>query len=260
MDQKSNNQSAKGRGLSVGIAIGLAIGAGLGVAMDNIATGVALGLVIGVALGTSLDQKNKPSAPSDSDEPVRIQPPGSIPDTIIAANKRDLSISMLRANLIPLLFGIPIAIAQVYLFILLHGGIQVRAELPGLLLFVAVLLISFVAHELIHGLTWRLVGGKSPATITYGVQWRTLTPYAHVRGLMEVNAYRIGGLMPGLVLGISPYLLSLALGNTVLLCFGVIHTLAAGGDGLILWTLRKVKGGTMVEDHPSRAGCYVVEV
>lgn len=178
---------------------------------------------------------------------------------MIATNKRDLSISMLRANVIPLLVGIPIAIAQLYLFILLRGGLQVRAELPGMLLFVAVLLISVVAHELIHGLTWRAVAGASPATISYGFQWRTLTPYAHISGLMEVNAYRIGGLMPGLVLGVIPYLLSLALGNTALLCFGVIHTLAAGGDGLILWTLRAVKAGTLVEDHPSRAGCYVIE-
>ncbi len=32
---------------------------------------------------------------------------------MIAGNKRDMSISMLRANLIPLLIGIPIAIAQI---------------------------------------------------------------------------------------------------------------------------------------------------
>lgn len=134
-----------------------------------------------------------------------------------------------------------------------------RFELPGALLFFAVLLVSIVMHELIHGLTWRVAAKASSATITYGVHWKTLTPYAHVRGLMEVNAYRIGGLMPGLILGVIPYLLSLALGNTALLCFGVIHTLAAGGDGLILWSLRNVRQGTMVEDHPSRAGCYVIE-
>ncbi len=191
---------------------------------------------------------------------MRMQPPAAVKDTLIATNKRDLSISMLRANVIPLLIGIPIAIAQVALFITLHGGLQVQVEWPGVLLIIAVLLVSIVAHEFIHGLTWRAVGGKSPATIRYGVQWKTLTPYAHVRGLMEVNAYRIGGLMPGLVLGIIPYVLSLLSGDGNLLWFGVFHTLAAGGDGLILWTLRNVKAGTMVEDHPSRAGCYVIEV
>lgn len=167
--------------------------------------------------------------------------------------------SMLGANVIPLLTGIPIAIIQLYFFTAMHGALQVRVELPGALLFFAVLLVSIVMHELIHGMTWRLVARASPATITYGVHWKTLTPYAHVRGLMEVNAYRIGGLMPGLVLGIIPYILSLVSGDGTLLWFGVIHTFAAGGDGLILWSLRNVREGTMVEDHPSRAGCYVIE-
>jgi len=92
----------------------------------------------------------------------------------------------------PLLVGILIAVAQLSLFAIPHGGLRMRADLPSLLLFVAVLIISVVAHELIHGLTWRTVAGKATAMITYGFQWRTLTPYAHVRGLIEVNAYRIG--------------------------------------------------------------------
>ncbi len=56
---------------------------------------------IGAALGASLDLKKKPSAPSVSDTPVGMRLPGAGQDTTIAANKRDLPISMLRANLIP---------------------------------------------------------------------------------------------------------------------------------------------------------------
>ncbi len=69
MDQKSNDQSAKGRRLIVGIAIGLAIGTGLGVAMGNISTGevIGLGLGVGWAICTNLDQKKISSVPSDSD-------------------------------------------------------------------------------------------------------------------------------------------------------------------------------------------------
>lgn len=103
------------------------------------------------------------------------------------------------------------------------------------------------------------VGKQSAARISYGVQWKTLTPYAHLNGPLEINAYRIGGFMPGLVLGILPYGLSLLLNNHILLWFGVIHTFAASGDWLILWLLRKHQRGTLVEDHPSRAGCYVIE-
>lgn len=74
-----------------------------------------------------------------------------------------------------------------------------------------------------------------------------------------VSAYRLGGLMPGLVLGLILYALSLILGNGTLLLFGVIHTLAAGGDCLVLWLLRGVRPGALVEDHLTRAGSYVLE-
>lgn len=174
-------------------------------------------------------------------------------------HQRDLSVSMLRANLIALLVGIPVAMAQLSLFLVLRGAIEVNVTLWGGVLFVAVLLVSIVAHELIHGLTWQLASRGAAARVTYGVQWKLLTPYAHLEGPMAVDAYRLGGLMPGLALGIIPYALSLALDNSSLLLFGVIHTFAAGGDWLVLWLLRGVRSGALVEDHPSRAGCSVLE-
>lgn len=65
--------------------------------------------------------------------------------------------------------------------------------------------------------------------------------------------------MPGFMLGILPYFLSLILGDGNLFWFSLIHTSAAGGDWLILWLIRNVKNGTLVEDHPTNAGCYVIE-
>ncbi|NTU85775.1 MAG: DUF3267 domain-containing protein [Chloroflexales bacterium] len=177
-----------------------------------------------------------------------------------SGHRRDHSISMLRANLVALVIGLPVAMAQLSLFVFLHGTLRVAITLTGALLFLAVMLASIVAHELIHGLTWQLAGGSAAATVTYGVQWKMLTPYAHLGGPIAVGVYRLGGLMPGLVLGLIPYALSLVLGNGSLLIFGVIHTLAAGGDWLVLWLLRGVGPGTLVEDHPSRAGCYVLEL
>jgi hypothetical protein len=53
--------------------------------------------------------------------------------------------------------------------------------------------------------------------------------------------------------------LSLVLGNGNLFWFGLVHTAAAGGDWLILWLIRKLKAGRLVEDHPTNAGCYVLE-
>jgi len=75
---------------------------------------------------------------------------------------------------------------------------------------------------------------------------------------MEVNVYRISVFMPGLLLGILPYLLSLLLADANLFWFSLIHTSAAGGDFLILWLIRNVNAGSLVEDHPTNAGCYVI--
>ena len=76
---------------------------------------------------------------------------------------------------------------------------------------------------------------------------------------MEVNAYRIATFMPGFLLGIIPFILSLLFADGNLFWFGLFHTSAAGGDWLILWLIRNVKAGSLVEDHPTNAGCYVLE-
>lgn len=172
-------------------------------------------------------------------------------------NKRDVSISMARANLIVLFTSIPVAILQFLIFVILHGMDDLATTWGSLLLIALVL--GIVVHELIHGISWVIFGRKPFSAIKFGFQWKTFTPYAHLKEPVEVNAYRISGFMPGLVLGILPYILSLILGDGNLFWFGLIHTAAAGGDWLILWLLRDVRAGTLVEDHPTNAGCYVLE-
>ena len=173
-------------------------------------------------------------------------------------NKRDLSVSLQRANTTVFYFGIPIVVFQFTLYSGLHNG-QNMETTGSFIIFLAIVLAGVVVHELIHGLTWMAFGRKAFSTIKFGFQWKTFTPYAHLSEPIEVNAYRIGTMMPGIILGIIPYILSLKLGNTNLLWFSMIHLTAAGGDWLILWLLRKVKRGTLVEDHPTQAGCYIYE-
>lgn len=173
-------------------------------------------------------------------------------------NKRDLSISMSRANVIVMAISIPVVILQIGIFILLHGTEGLRTTWNFAFLVVMVLL-GVVAHELLHGLAWVIFGRKPFSAINFGFQWKTLTPYAHLTEPVEVNPYRIGAFMPGFILGILIYILSLIWGDGNLFWFSLIHTSASGGDWLILWLIRKVKSGTLVEDHPTNAGCYVIE-
>jgi hypothetical protein len=172
--------------------------------------------------------------------------------------KRDLSISMARANIIVLFTSIPVALLQFMIFNMVHGMENLEPTWNFTLL-IAIVILGVVVHELIHGITWMIFGHKPFSAIKFGFQWKTITPYAHLKEPVEVNAYRIGGFMAGFILGIFTFILSVLLGDGNLFWFSLVHTAAAGGDWLILWLIRNVKSGMLVEDHPTNAGCYVIE-
>lgn len=65
--------------------------------------------------------------------------------------------------------------------------------------------------------------------------------------------------MPGLVLGIFPSLIGIITGYGWIMLFGLLFLLAAGGDILIIWLIRNVEAGKLVKDHPTRAGCCIIE-
>lgn len=175
-----------------------------------------------------------------------------------AGHKRDLSVSMEQANLYGILFALPAAAIQFVSFFLVSGF---RAFEPtwGLLPLALVATLGIIVHEVIHGLSWAFFGKKPLSTISFGMLWKTLTPYAHCNEPLDVTAYRLGTFLPGLLLGILPFGVALLTGSGDWFWFSLLHTTAACGDWLVLWVIRTVKPGSLMEDHPTRAGCYVLE-
>lgn len=173
-------------------------------------------------------------------------------------NKRDFSISMARANIIVLVASIPVFIAQSVIFFASQNVDNIGLTFNPDLVAIAIIL-GIATHEIIHGLGWMIFGRKPLSAIKFGFQWKTLTPYAHLKEPVEVSVYRIGTFMPGFILGLLPYILSLLFNDGNLFWMGLFHTAGAGGDWLVLWLLRNVKNGMLVEDHPTHAGCYVIE-
>jgi hypothetical protein len=176
--------------------------------------------------------------------------------------KRDLSVSPAAANVYSLATGLPPMLLLMSLFLARWGLVplfEALMEFGRPLSILPALVVGTIVHELIHGLAWAYFAGKPWSAIHIGFQWKTFTPYAHCREPMDIRAYRLGGVMPGLVLGIIPAVIGILTGNGWLHWFGLLFTLAAGGDFLVLWLLRGVRPGQLVEDHPTRAGCYVLE-
>lgn len=175
---------------------------------------------------------------------------------------RDLSLSMRQVNLM----AIPVAVIPALLIVLLYAGVHGWGGFKGTVsifrqpgISLTILAGGIILHELLHGAAWAYYGQKQLSAITFGVHWATLTPYAHCREALTVEAYRIGALVPAIVLGLLPSLLAVFGGIPWLLFPGILFSAAAGGDLLIIWLLRKERGTSMVLDHPDRAGCIVYD-
>ncbi len=176
---------------------------------------------------------------------------------------KDLSVSMSKANYWSLLFAIPPAVLFIAVYLLIWGkhDLQTAWQLIGRrwLIFVLILAAAIFLHEFIHALTWMYFGRKPFSAMRFGFNLKALSPYAHCNEPMTAHVYRLGALMPGLLLGIIPALAGLISGNGLLMLFGVLFTVAAGGDMLILWLLRQEPASALVMDHPTHAGCLLIQ-
>ena len=174
----------------------------------------------------------------------------------------DRSVSALTANGYALAFVVPAGAALLGAFLALHGWRPLYAATDAALDRPLVPLLVFaggvLAHEALHAAAWRLAGRVPAEAVRLGFQWKALTPYAHCAVPMAAGPYRVGAAVPGVVLGLGPALLGLAVGSGAVFLFGLLFTLAAGGDALVLWLLRDVPADRLVADHPTRAGCLVL--
>lgn len=120
-----------------------------------------------------------------------------------------------------------------------------------------VIILGIIAHELIHGLTFLPFCKNGFKSIKFGFLMKYLTPYCHCKEPLKLKYYRIGVLMPGIVLGFLPSIWAIVTGNFYMLCFGIFFIMGAAGDFMILKTLKGQNSEDLVLDHPSEAGCFV---
>ena len=178
----------------------------------------------------------------------------------VQLKKTDLSLSFeeIGGYALPVVFYITLTFTILYT--MLHGfsNLIFSWRISDLLLWTLPFLIGgIILHELIHGVCFSIFSGKPLSFIKYGFDRKTFTPYAHCKTPISASAYKIGALMPAIVLGFAPYIISLFTGNIYLFMFGTFFTTAACGDFIIFWIIRNIDNSSLVEDHPSNAGCYI---
>lgn len=171
-------------------------------------------------------------------------------------------ISILKANLLAFLTAAPFAVVFLFIYSFIWKGFYVEIKSPyGLIVGWLFLLLSIPVHEFLHGFTWQFFCKERWKSIKFGVFWSKLTPYCHCKEALKVKEYLIALLMPFLVLGIIPGILSIILESPFMLLFSAFSILGAGGDTTIaikLFKYRKDKSA-LILDHPTECGFVAFE-
>lgn len=175
-----------------------------------------------------------------------------------------LTVGIVKANLFVLLLAIPVVAIGVLLFAWMNPVGNLRPSPVESIVFVVLFLALVVLHELIHGLTWSLFSEHRFKDIEFGFMKEYLTPYCTCLVPLSKGHYILGALMPCVVLGFIPLALGIVLGSSLLFWTGIVMTLSAGGDILIVVKLLAYKRqeGTkefLIYDHPTQAGSVIFE-
>jgi len=176
---------------------------------------------------------------------------------------RKVAINIVSANVFSIVLLIVSGVVLIVPFYLIWGEADLGSGssmfgFAGLWLLIA-FLVGVVVHELLHGITWACYAKGGWKSISFGVMWKLLTPYCHCNEPMSVKAYLAGALMPLLVLGIIPAVVSLIIGSIPLLAWGILFIAAASGDIWMSWLLTKEDPESTILDHPTEAGFYVFD-
>ena len=174
---------------------------------------------------------------------------------------KELTIEMRKAQATGAVLGITLVLILILPYYLIFGLAELEKvrQFFSLRIFIPSIIIGIFVHEFIHGLTWAVAAKIGLANIKFGFQLKSLTPYAHSKLPMKTNAYRLGAVMPLLLLGVLPYLFALISNNPYFFGFGLFFCFVASGDIMILWLIHKLPAHQLIQDHPSKGGVILLE-
>ena len=176
---------------------------------------------------------------------------------------RKVAIDIVKANIFAVVIMVVAAIVFLVPFFWIWAGKKPIGELLGGIgnwgMAFILMFVGIVVHELIHGLTWACYAKSGWKSISFGVMWKLLTPYCHCDEPMHIPGYMMGAMMPCFVLGVIPAIVALFIGSLPMLAWGIFFIAAAAGDIWMTWLLTKENPKSMVLDHPSEAGFYIID-
>ena len=186
---------------------------------------------------------------------------GTAKNGYLCIMSKKVSINIVSANVFALLLfvGCILVLGVPFTLIWPMHEISSHFTLSSANLFLIAIVVGVFLHEGIHGLTFALLNRGGFRNVSFGVMWKYLTPYCHYSKPMSRNRYIAGALAPFLILGVVPSVWALFCGNPFLLVYGILYISAAAGDLWMVWLILKESPKSMILDHPSEAGFYVLD-
>ena len=176
--------------------------------------------------------------------------------------KTELTISIVKANVFAIVLLIPVMVIGFGLFFLLNREFRMARSVSDMLLLAGGVLILTVAHELVHGLSWALFTGQHMKDIEFGFMKEYLTPYCACKVPLKKGQYIFGALMPLVLVGLVPLAAGILTGYFPLLLIGIVMTVSAAGDIMIVWNIlryRSAAAEVLYVDHPTQGGGIIFE-
>ena len=127
------------------------------------------------------------------------------------------------------------------------------------ILFALSLSSGLIIHELLHGLGWVSFGKVHWKDLKFGILISKGILFIHSIAPLTMKSYRIGILLPGLILGFLIPLIGLLFAWPFLVFLGIFMFSVSAGDFIIFWKTRKVSNNTYIIDHPNKIGIESVE-
>lgn len=158
-----------------------------------------------------------------------------------------------------IMFAVPfIVCAAINVFIISPLQTMTGRVNLDLLVVISGLIIGIVIHEGLHALGGLITGAAKPKDINFGINLKQGMFFCHFKKPMTVSSYMFVLILPLIVTGIIPLVISTIYGNIYLIVIFSFMVSGAAGDIIMFGSLIKKDKKALIFDHESAPAYYLL--
>ena len=167
-------------------------------------------------------------------------------------HEKDVTITSGKAMILGVFYALPFVIVfgLLYRFWLIERAYLLEVNgLSFYILFIAIIAISVVIHELLHGVGWAVASGKGWNVVRFNIN--AMMPSCACKVALEKKAYLFGVLTPFVVLGFGSVFFIFIYPGTVSFLTMIVNFISSGADLIIASNVLKEKD-VLIADHQAQ--------